>query len=401
MSDVAFPDHGRTGWFDPYSEQMFEDPFPTYSKLRDNEPAYYAPEFDCFFLSRFQDVHDACRNTAFTHASGTTPDTLLLGREVPVRALSSLTHREHLTLRSTLSGDFFPAAARRMEEQTRQTVSQWLDEAMERGTLDVQADLAGRLAVHVALSMAGLPVEDAEWVAARVRDAFDRVPGVRGQTPTARQAAVELNAYAADAIADRRRNPREGGVIAKLLSYEYEGRPMPDEEVIANLFLLIIGGSETMPKVFAGLIAQLAEHPDQRAAVAADPGLADDAVWEALRTEMPTLMLGATAEKNTVICGDTHVRAGQKIMHLWAAANRDEREFADPDRFDIRRKAPRIISFNPGRHICLGMHIAQMEGRVLLRELLARSPEYEVDLANAKRVRSEMFRGFAELPIRF
>ena len=83
------------------------------------------------------------------------------------------------------------------------------------------------------------------------------------------------------------------------------------------------------------------------------------------------------------------------------AGTDDEREFADPDRFDIHRRAPRIISFNPGRHICLGIHVAQMEGRILTQELLARAPDYEIDAARAVRVRSEMFRGFSCLPITF
>jgi cytochrome P450 len=88
-------------------------------------------------------------------------------------------------------------------------------------------------------------------------------------------------------------------------------------------------------------------------------------------------------------------------MFLWAAANRDEREYADPDRFDIHRKASRIVSFNPGRHICLGMHVAQMEARVLLQELLAIAPNYEVLEDRAVRVRSEMFRGYSSLPVQF
>jgi cytochrome P450 len=156
-----------------------------------------------------------------------------------------------------------------------------------------------------------------------------------------------------------------------------------------------------VPKAFAGAVYQLLKHPDQRAELIANPELAQDAFWEALRTDMPTLMLGASAEVDTEICGGTKVRAGQKIMNLWASANRDEREFADPDRFDIHRRAPRIVSFNPGRHICLGIHVAQLEGRVMLQELLARIPDYEVDEDRAVRLRSEMFRGFQCLPITF
>lgn len=116
---------------------------------------------------------------------------------------------------------------------------------------------------------------------------------------------------------------------------------------------------------------------------------------------MPTLMLGACAEEETEIGGGTKIAVGQKIMHLWVSANRDEREFDDPDRFDIHRKAPRILTFNNGRHRCLGAHIAQMEGRVLLEELLTRAPEFDVDEAGAVRIRSEFFRGFDRLPIVF
>ena len=115
----------------------------------------------------------------------------------------------------------------------------------------------------------------------------------------------------------------------------------------------------------------------------------------------PAVIVTLPAEIDTTICEGTKVRAGQKVMHLWASANRDEREFPDPDTFDVFRRAPRIVSFNPGRHICLGIHVAQMEGRILLQELLARVPEFRVDRDHALRVRSEMFRGFSRLPISF
>lgn len=393
MSEEAF--------FDPYSEEVLADPFPCYRRLRDEAPCYYSADYDCFFISRFADVHEACRNTAFTHRFGTTPDTLLLGLPIPPRALSSLVPPEHTVLRSALNPAFLPSTARAMEGRVAEVVRGWLEEARDRGGIDVQAGYAGLLAVRVTLEIAGLPVEDTAWVFEKVRSAFDRQRGVRGQTDTARAAVAELTDYAARHIEEQRRRSNGTGVIARLIAFEYEGRPMRLEEIVGNLFLLLIGGSETMPKVFAGLVHRLWQNPEQRAAVAADPDLAPDAVWEALRTEMPTLMLGATAEADTQICGGVPVRAGQKVIHLWAAANRDEREFADPDRFDIHRRAPRIVSFNPGRHICLGMHVAQMEGRVLLRELLRIAPRYEVVEDEAVRVRSEMFRGYASLPIRF
>ncbi|MDB5393718.1 MAG: cytochrome, partial [Rhodospirillales bacterium] len=282
-----------------------------------------------------------------------------------------------------------------------EVVRGYLDELMPRGTFDVNGDFAQRLAVYLTLKIIGLPIEDADWVSAQVRLAFNRAPRVRGPTEAANQANKNLQDYAWKGIEERRRRPQGSGVLEKLMNFEFQGQKLPDHELISNIFLLIIGGSETVPKAFAGAVYQLLNNPDQRAELVADPELAQDAFWEAVRTDMPTLMLGASADVDTEICDSTKVRAGQKIMNLWASANRDEREFTDPDCFDIHRRAPRIVSFNPGRHICLGIHIAQLEGRVMLQELLARIPDYEVDEDRAVRLRSEMFRGFQCLPITF
>jgi cytochrome P450 len=115
---------------------------------------------------------------------------------------------------------------------------------------------------------------------------------------------------------------------------------------------------------------------------------------------MPTQMLGRTLRAEVTLHNET-LRPGQKAMFLWACANRDEREFADADRFDVLRRARRILSFGHATHRCLGHNVARMEGRVLLEELLARVPEYEVLADRAVRIRSEFFFGFAALPIRF
>ena len=386
--------------FDPYSEELFTDPFPTYKLLRDHARDLYLEQYDCFFLSRFEDVHNACRNKNFTHVRGTTPMTLLQGLPPP-RALSSMVPPEHTALRASLNPDFMPGAARAIEAEARGVVRGYLDELMPQGTFDVNGDFAQRLAVYLTLRIIGLPIENADWVAEQVKLAFNRAPGVKGPTEAADHANKNLQDYAWKWVQERKRKPTGSGVLEKLMSFEFQGQKLPDHELISNIFLLIIGGSETVPKAFAGAVYQLLKHPDQRAALIADPDLAQDAFWEAVRTDMPTLMLGASAEADTEICDGTKVRAGQRIMNLWASANRDEREFADPDRFDIRRRAPRIVSFNPGRHICLGIHVAQLEGRVMLQELLARIPDYEADESRAVRLRSEMFRGFQCLPITF
>ena len=196
-------------------------------------------------------------------------------------------------------------------------------------------------------------------------------------------------------------SPGQGDLLDQLIAYEFEGEKLPFAQLLSNIYLVVVGGTETLPKVFAGGVYQLWKHPDQRAELAKDLSLAEDAFWEMLRFEMPTLMLGACAEQETEIGGGTKIAVGQKIMHLWVSANYDEREFDAPEQFDIHRRAPRILTFNHARHRCLGAHVAQMEGRVLLEELLTRDPEFEIDEEGAVRLRSEFFRGFDRLPIVF
>jgi cytochrome P450 len=125
-----------------------------------------------------------------------------------------------------------------------------------------------------------------------------------------------------------------------------------------------------------------------------------DAFWETLRYDMPTQMLGRTLLGPVELHGKT-LPAGQKLMFLWPAANRDPREFDDPQRFDIHRKAPRILSFGHATHRCLGANMALMEGRVLLEEWLRFAPEYDVLEDQVIRLRSEFFRGFGSLPVSF
>jgi cytochrome P450 len=164
--------------------------------------------------------------------------------------------------------------------------------------------------------------------------------------------------------------------------------------------MLIIGGSETFPKTFANGVYRLWQHPDQRARLVREPGRIPDAYEEILRFDMPTQFLCRTLVKDVSLHGQT-LRTGQGVMFLYASANHDEREFENPDVFDIDRKPTRILSFGAGTHACLGLHVAKMEGKVCFEELLAAAPEYEVDEGSASRLRTEFVQGFEKLPIRF
>ena len=386
--------------FDPFAESYFDDPFPVYQQLRDEARAYYHEELDCYFLSRFEDIWEAVSSGHFSHRKGTNTQDLLANKP-PNLALSSMTPPHHTALRRVLWPFFSPSRTRALEPLVREQAARFIEEGIEHGSIDANGGLARKISVRVAFEIIGLPETDADRAAELVGLAFDRSPDVKGPNERALAAQAELHAYLKGQIEERQARPGPGDLLDQLIAYDYEGERLPFAQLLSNVYLLVVGGTETLPKVFAGGVYQLWKHPDQRRELAEDLRLAEDAFWEMLRYEMPTLMLGACAEQDTEIGGGTRIPAGQKIMHLWVSANRDEREFEEPDRFDIHRKAPRILTFNHARHRCLGAHVAQMEGRVLLEELLTRKPDYEIDEPGVVRIRSEFFRGFDRLPMVF
>jgi hypothetical protein len=210
---------------------------------------------------------------------------------------------------------------------------------------------------------------------------------------------AQLSAYCEEKIQERRKSPVDSPeAINVLAGFELDGKLFSDADAASHLAMLVIGGSETFPKVLASCLRRLWEYPDQRAALVQDPSGIPDAFNEVLRYDMPTQFLGRTVVRDIQI-GGRSLTKNQPVIFLYASANRDEREFPNPDVFDIKRRAPRFLSFGAGHHACLGTHVARMEGKVCLEEILRRFPEYEVDLDRATRFRTEFVQGFQSLPV--
>jgi hypothetical protein len=201
-------------------------------------------------------------------------------------------------------------------------------------------------------------------------------------------------------IAERRSGAAKDDVLQQLIEFEQDGVRLDDEAIASHLSMLIIGGSETFPKTFASILRRLWEHPDQRQMCIDDPGLIPDAYSEGLRYDMPTQFLMRVVSRPVEFAG-AKMTEGQPIMFLYHSGNHDEREFDDPDRFDIKRRAPRMMSFGYGPHSCLGINVARLEGKVCLEEVLRRIPDYEVDLEGSERLLTEFVQGYWKLPITF
>jgi cytochrome P450 len=189
-------------------------------------------------------------------------------------------------------------------------------------------------------------------------------------------------------------------VVDLICRYEEDGRRYEVEAASSHLSLFLIGGAETFPKTFASAVHRLWQHADQRAALAADLSLVPEAYREALRFDMPTQYLMRRVQREVRLHGET-LRPGQKVAFLYPSANRDPREFADPDRFDVHRRPPRILSFGHGVHACIGQHFARAEARLCLETLLRHAPRYAVRAERLRRLRTEFVQGWESMPVRW
>ncbi len=386
--------------YDPFSAEVRRDPLPVYKQLRDDAPAYFMPKYDAWAISRFQDIWDLSSSNDLSAARGTTPAQLLT-RDQPVAPMLNLMDPpDHTELRAVIRKCFLPKNVRAVEPIARQLANELLDAVADRAEFDAIDDFSARLSVTVACMAIGLPLEDGPQLTKLVQRFFSHDPDAEGMTEKGLGALAELTAYCEDMVKARRQQaPGSAEAIDAVVGFESGGRGFSDADAASHIAMLVIGGSETFPKVLANGLRRLWEHPDQRARLVADPSGIDDAFNEILRYDMPTQFLGRTVVNDLELHGHT-LGANQPVIFLYASANRDEREFDDPDVFDVGRKPARILSFGAGNHACLGTHVARMEGRVCLKAILERFPEYELDLDRAVRLRTEFVQGFASLPVR-
>ncbi|MHA7837964.1 MAG: cytochrome P450 [bacterium] len=388
--------------YNPFSDEIIKgDPLPVYKQLRDEAPAYYLEDYDTWALSRFEDIWKASGDMKnLTAAQGTTSAHLLTKVQPVTPMINMMDAPDHTRLRAAFRKNFAAPEVAKLEPMIRRIVTKCIDDALPRGEMDVLGDLSSQVAVTVACTISGLPPEDGPLLVDLVYRFFKREEGHDGMTEDGLAAMGEMFAYFHDKIAERRASGPKDDVLQRLLEFEQDGKKLDDEALASHLSMLIIGGSETFPKTFASTLQRLWEHPDQRRMCVEDPSLIPDAYNEGLRFDMPTQFLMRVVKRPVEFAG-AKMTEGQAIMFLYHSGNHDEREFENPDTFDILRRPPRILSFGYGPHSCLGVNVARLEGKICLEELLRRIPEYEVDLAGSERLLTEFVQGYWKLPIKY
>jgi cytochrome P450 len=259
------------------------------------------------------------------------------------------------------------------------------------------------LPMDVISTLLGIPEADRDMVRGWSNEILHRDPGNPHPNAQGLRAMGRLTAYFGEALELRRRSPRDD-LMTHLVEVEIEdedGRHhLSDLEIRAFFNLLATAGNETVTKLLATAFYWLWKNPDQRRLLAADPGLCPGAVEETLRYDPPSQYQGRTLTRDAEIDGHP-IPKDAKLLILNGASGRDPRKFEDPDRYDVRRDIDLHLGFGYGRHFCLGAHLARLESRIALEELLARMPEYEVDESGIERMHSSNVRGFAGLPLEY
>ena len=317
-----------------------------------------------------------------------------------MEVLSSIDPPRHTGLRKRLFPHFGPRAARALEPRVREWVRECIERHAPTGRMDAVNDLAQPIAFRVACAVSGFPVEDADDLIRMVRDSFHREEGTEGQTEVGQLARDEMRDYLIGLAARHQAGAVNVHALDVLASESEANVPFTAEQIGQHLTLLLVGATETFPKAFASGLLRLWQHPDQRRELCADPSLIPKALQEMFRFDMPTQWLGRTTIRDCEIRGQS-IRTGQPVLFLYPSGNRDEQEFEKPDVFDIHRDPPRILTFGTGTHRCLGAFMAEMEGRVLLEELLRVCPDYEVLESEVFWPATEFVQGYRDFPIAF
>ncbi|RIL08037.1 MAG: cytochrome P450 [Proteobacteria bacterium] len=388
--------------YDPFSYELDQDPYPVYRWMRDEAPAYRNERLDFWALTRFQDNLDAFLDPA-TYSS--TWGTSLEFMDGPKDAMGLMIYMDaprHTRYRKLVSKAFTLNRVRALEPMIRAIAARHLDALVGRPRFDVVREFTARLPMDVISTLLGIPEADRAMVQSKANLMLHREPGNPHPTPEAIRASLELIPYWDAQIAERRRAPKDD-LMSDLVQVEVEAddggaQRLADEEIRSFFILLATAGNETVTKLLATAFLELARSPDQRRILVREPHWIANAVEETLRFDPPSQYQGRITTREVALHG-ARIPKHARVLLVNGASGRDERRFADPDRYDVRRDIELHLGFGYGRHFCLGASLARLESRIGIEEFLRRWPDYETPADGVERMHSSNVRGLAGLVI--
>jgi len=370
--------------YDPSTADFQDRMWDVYRVMRDDHPVYRDPRGGFFALTRFDDVWRAVHDwegfsSVVEEQQNFLPQMIYMD---PPR---------HSELRSLVSRAFTPKRVAEVEQLVRQVARDLLDGFEAQGSCDLQHEYAAVVPSVVIAQMIGV---DAEHVAA-FRSWTESFLAITGPDDYA-EATRNIYGLFSELLAARRRASRDD-LMSALIAAEVDGQRLADEELLGFCLLLILAGNDTTSSLIGSGTVLLAERPEVRDLLRDEPDRWPQAVEEMNRLESPTQVLPRTTTRAAEFHGVT-IPEGSRVMLVWGAANHDEREFADPDRFDVTRTIARHLAFGHGVHYCLGANLARLEARVALQEWTDRFPDYSLAGAPQRAV-SIWARAFSSVPV--
>ncbi|MEX1253455.1 MAG: cytochrome P450 [Dehalococcoidia bacterium] len=398
--------------FNPFDPAFRIDPYPTYRRLREEDPVHETP-FGAYVLSRYadcvavlrdarssSDATNSLEHQQFVAEHGEDPSEGFLGGARPFLFLDP---PDHTRLRGLVSKAFTPKVVQGLRPRIQELVDELLSARSDQGSLEVIEDLAYPLPVAVICEMLGVPTADhatfKEWSRALARS-LDPMEIMPPEEVEQRQSTITQFSDYFRALIEKRRSEPKDDLLSALIAAEEAGDKLTAEELLATCILLLVAGHETTVNLIGNGTLALLRHPDQLQKLRDDPSLAKNAVEEVLRYDPPVQMTVRIPLEDMEI-GDVALAKGKQAILLLASANRDPEQFPDPERFDITRDASHHVAFGYGSHFCLGAPLARVEGEIALGTLVRRVQGLELRTEAPEYKENIVLRGLASLPVGF
>jgi cytochrome P450 len=392
--------------FDPFSEEFFTDPYPTYRRMREEAPVYYDVEHDFYALARHQDVAAAFKDyQTYSSARGIDLAMVKKGGVPPEnKSMIFMDPPEHRRMRSLVNKVFTPRAITALKDAVNELIEYHLGR-VDTQHFDVVADFSALFPVEVISTVLGVPAEYRQQIRHWVDKSLHRERGQIEMDETNWEAVTQIGAFYYNLIQERRKEPQDdmiSGLIAAEVERDGGGTTQLDDIEITGFATLLGGaGAETVTKLIGNAVVQFARNPDQWQKLLDDRSKVPAAIEEVLRYEAPAQYNVRCSLKDVHLHGVT-IPAGKPVFLLGGSANRDPEAFTDADKFDIDRDRTEAqnLGFGYGVHSCLGAALARMESAIAMNRLLDLMPHYEVIWDGCQRVSMQNVAGWSNVPVR-
>ena len=390
--------------FNPFSAEFYDDPYEIYRWLRDEAPAYHNEQYGFWALSRFSDVVTAHRDwKTFSSEHGLTIDQLTdPDNSMAKSSIIMMDPPEHDRMRKLVSRVFTPRAISALEPMVREVITSYLEPLEGEQEFDLVADFSAPFPVEIISQILGVPKADRQQIRLWTDDMLHRDEGDHRTTKKGMEAGLHQILYFLELAREKRANPADD-MISRLTEVEVADddgnmHKLTDEEIAGFGTLLAAAGSETVTKQVGNGVVLFARNPAEWQKLLEDRSKMVNAVEEVLRYWAPSQYQGRFSHAPSTWHG-VEIPAGVPVLLLTGAANRDEREYEDPDRFDVDRDIGLGIGLGHGIHACLGAAVARLESRVAFEEIANRWPSYEIDESGLQRVHMSNVAGFSNVPV--